>query len=192
MRKIPMMVAASGLALALAACGNTTEQRSATGGAGGAVAGALVGGPVGAVVGGVGGAAASSQLDEPIDEKVGELTDDSARSGSTGGRTTASASSSGMSAGEIRQVQQALNERGYSLAVDGVWGPNTRDAVRRFQRTNGMEATGRVDRQTMAALQTNGGNAGQQPTSGSSATGNSGATGNTGPAGGMNQDQQNQ
>jgi len=41
------------IALGAAACGQTTEQRAATG----AVAGAVVAGPVGAAVGGVAGAA---------------------------------------------------------------------------------------------------------------------------------------
>ena len=53
-----------GMAVALAACGSNTEQRSATGAGSGAVAGALVGGPVGAVVGaaagGAGGAGVSA------------------------------------------------------------------------------------------------------------------------------------
>jgi hypothetical protein len=41
------------IALAVAACGQTIEQRAATG----AIAGAVVAGPVGAAVGGVAGAA---------------------------------------------------------------------------------------------------------------------------------------
>src|SRR5919197_4212033 len=52
------------VALALAGCGSTTEQRSATGAGSGVVAGALVGGPVGAAVGGVAGGAGGPALDE--------------------------------------------------------------------------------------------------------------------------------
>ena len=48
------------IVLATAACGQTIEQRAATG----AIAGAVVAGPVGAVVGGAAGAAAS-QPDKP-------------------------------------------------------------------------------------------------------------------------------
>lgn len=47
------LLAASGVALSLAACGHTIEQKAATG----AVAGAVVGGPVGAAVGGAAGTA---------------------------------------------------------------------------------------------------------------------------------------
>jgi hypothetical protein len=50
-------VGALGLGLLLAGCGDTTEQKAASGALGGAAAGAVIGGPVGAVVGaGVGGA----------------------------------------------------------------------------------------------------------------------------------------
>ena len=55
MRKTLSLLAIAGAALALAACGHTTEQRAASG----AVAGAVVGGPVGAAVGGAAGAAVS-------------------------------------------------------------------------------------------------------------------------------------
>lgn len=47
------LMALAGLALVLAACGHTMEQRAASG----AVAGAVVGGPVGAAVGATAGAA---------------------------------------------------------------------------------------------------------------------------------------
>lgn len=56
--------------LLLAACGDTTEQRAATGGLGGAAAGAAVGGPAGAVVGGAAGAGAGAVLDEGVDDTV--------------------------------------------------------------------------------------------------------------------------
>jgi outer membrane lipoprotein SlyB len=45
------MLCASGLLLSVAACGHTTEQKTATG----AAAGLMVGGPVGAAVGGAAG-----------------------------------------------------------------------------------------------------------------------------------------
>jgi hypothetical protein len=54
----------------LAACGQSVEERSATGALGGAAAGAVVGGPVGAVVGGAAGAGAGAVLDEGVDQKA--------------------------------------------------------------------------------------------------------------------------
>lgn len=53
MRTTFNLLAVAGAALALVACGHTTEQKAATG----AVAGAVVGGPVGAAVGGAAGTA---------------------------------------------------------------------------------------------------------------------------------------
>jgi len=56
MRSTLVLIAA---ALALTACGHTTEQKAATG----AVAGAVVAGPVGAAVGGAAGAVAGKATD---------------------------------------------------------------------------------------------------------------------------------
>ena len=58
--------------LLVAACGDSSEDRIATGGLGGAAAGALVGGPVGAIVGGGVGVAGGAALDESVDEKVSD------------------------------------------------------------------------------------------------------------------------
>ena len=57
-----------GSAVLLGACGQTTEERAATGGLGGAATGAVVGGPAGAVVGGAAGAGAGAVMDEGADE----------------------------------------------------------------------------------------------------------------------------
>jgi outer membrane lipoprotein SlyB len=51
MRRAFALLAATGALVGLAACGHTTEQKTASG----AVAGAVVGGPVGAAVGGAAG-----------------------------------------------------------------------------------------------------------------------------------------
>jgi peptidoglycan hydrolase-like protein with peptidoglycan-binding domain len=52
-----------------------------------------------------------------------------------------------------RGVQvQALQRNLGGLAVDGVFGPKTTEAVRRFQRANGLKVDGIVGRQTWAAL----------------------------------------
>jgi osmotically inducible lipoprotein OsmB len=53
--------------LALAACGDTTEERAATGALRGAVTGTVVGGPVGAAVGAAAGAATSTVVGKAID-----------------------------------------------------------------------------------------------------------------------------
>ena len=58
-----------------------------------------------------------------------------------------------LSRDEVRQVQTALNNNGDKVArVDGRWGPNTRDALRRFQQSKGIQASGQLDQQTVADL----------------------------------------
>lgn len=60
MKRTLVTLALAMSALAVAACGQTIEQRAATG----AIAGAVVAGPVGAAVGGAAGAAVG-QADKP-------------------------------------------------------------------------------------------------------------------------------
>lgn len=55
--------------------------------------------------------------------------------------------------GTIRAAQQALNDRGYNAGpVDGLMGPKTEGAIRKFQSSTGLPATGRLDSATVAAL----------------------------------------
>jgi hypothetical protein len=50
------------------------------------------------------------------------------------------------------EIQQALNNHGANLTVDGITGPNTRAALSAFQRDAGLPITGRADEETLAAL----------------------------------------
>jgi peptidoglycan hydrolase-like protein with peptidoglycan-binding domain len=53
----------------------------------------------------------------------------------------------------VQSAQQSLNEKGFDAgAPDGQWGPKTEDAVRNFQSANGLQLTGQLDSQTIAAL----------------------------------------
>jgi peptidoglycan hydrolase-like protein with peptidoglycan-binding domain len=61
-------------------------------------------------------------------------------------------SSGGYDTSLVRAVQQSLNDRGFVVAVDGLWGSNTQVALHRFQQAQGMQGTGELDPQTMAAL----------------------------------------
>lgn len=152
---------ALGVVLALGACGTSTTERAATGGAGGAVAGALVGGPVGAVIGGAAGAGAGSTLNEDAGKKARDLVNGG--SGPTGSARSTGGNSPAMSPGRVRSVQQALNDKGASLKVDGVWGRHSRQALSDFQKNQGLTVSGRLDKETSDKLGLpQGGNGGHQ------------------------------
>ena len=53
----------------------------------------------------------------------------------------------------IAEIQRLLAARGYyDGAIDGLAGPKTRSAIRRFQRDSGLAATGVIDRSLTRAL----------------------------------------
>jgi peptidoglycan hydrolase-like protein with peptidoglycan-binding domain len=152
------------LALALGGCStwqnmDRSEKGTAVGATGGAIVGAAVGGPVGAAVGaGVGGYAGHYET------QPGGL----ASSNGTGtryGRTAGSGTRYSQNTEEIRSIQQALNDHGYNVgAVDGHMGPNTQDALRRFQEAQNLPQTGEPDARTLAALGVSGQAAYRAPT----------------------------
>ncbi|HTI86396.1 MAG TPA: peptidoglycan-binding domain-containing protein [Alphaproteobacteria bacterium] len=152
-----LLLAPLGLALLVAACGETTGERATTGAAGGAVTGAAIGGPVGAVVGGGVGAAGGAYRPE-VDQKTNEVAQNatSTTSGSTAQNRRArgaAASSGGVSHDQVRQAQTALQKAGYYHGkIDGLYGPQTRAAVRDYQAKENLSQTGRLDRTTMQHL----------------------------------------
>jgi peptidoglycan hydrolase-like protein with peptidoglycan-binding domain len=51
------------------------------------------------------------------------------------------------------EVQRVLSELGYDVGqLDGKMGPKTKDAVRKFQKDEGLAVNGQLDRKTLAAL----------------------------------------
>ncbi|HTZ36829.1 MAG TPA: peptidoglycan-binding domain-containing protein [Stellaceae bacterium] len=60
---------------------------------------------------------------------------------------------------EVQQAQQQLKSQGlYRGAVDGIDGPGTRMALRRFQKEQGLRQSAQLDQQTLDRL--NGANSG--------------------------------
>jgi peptidoglycan hydrolase-like protein with peptidoglycan-binding domain len=53
----------------------------------------------------------------------------------------------------VRELQQALKDRGHNIQVDGIFGPETHQRVRAFQAAKGAKIDGVVGPETLAALQ---------------------------------------
>jgi peptidoglycan hydrolase-like protein with peptidoglycan-binding domain len=81
-------------------------------------------------------------------QKMSDRVQDGARAGTASNPGTPDA-------GRIKQIQQALKDKGaYSGPVDGVMGPKTRDAIRSFQKANNLRVTAEesMDDETRRAL----------------------------------------
>jgi peptidoglycan hydrolase-like protein with peptidoglycan-binding domain len=52
----------------------------------------------------------------------------------------------------VMKIQRALNMHGAHLKVDGSWGPMTMKALAAFQKSHGLEASGHVNKATLAKL----------------------------------------
>lgn len=53
----------------------------------------------------------------------------------------------------VAQMQQKLNDQGFDAGqVDGLWGPNTSAALRRYQAKNNLRQSGKLDPSTLGAL----------------------------------------
>lgn len=69
------------------------------------------------------------------------------------GEALAAYSERGASGEEVRRIQERLIRWGYlSGEADGIYGPQTEEAVRYFQRSNGLAADGIAGPDTLAAL----------------------------------------
>lgn len=53
----------------------------------------------------------------------------------------------------VKKLQHALNEKGYCLTADGIFGNRTLEAVKAFQKANGLMVDGIVGKKTWAVLQ---------------------------------------
>jgi peptidoglycan hydrolase-like protein with peptidoglycan-binding domain len=60
----------------------------------------------------------------------------------------------------IRQAQEQLSSKGHAVQADGKLGPKTQAAVKEFQQSEGIQASGRLDQETLAALGVSEGSAG--------------------------------
>ena len=59
----------------------------------------------------------------------------------------------GLTGREMLELQRALADGGYyGGALDGAWGPLTRDALLRYQQRSGLRPTGQADARTLNRL----------------------------------------
>jgi peptidoglycan hydrolase-like protein with peptidoglycan-binding domain len=71
------------------------------------------------------------------------------------------------SATKVKDAQQALQQAGlYKGKVDGKFGPQTKAAVKEFQKENGLKPTARLDSATMKKLSQAGSAGGGMPSGG--------------------------
>jgi len=90
----------------------------------------------------------SGESDTPVGE--GRFSDPS-----KAGRSSRPASEASGTGGQqdIRQAQEALKNQGHDPGpIDGVMGPQTRQALRAFQSSNGLKQTGMLDADTKQKL----------------------------------------
>jgi len=158
------MMAALGLALALAGCGQTSSERTTGGAAAGAATGAGVGalaGPVGALAGaavGAGAGALAGATTSPQEVNLGRppWTNPEARVPGVGPDNRPTRGSIRAS-DSVRQAQRELADRGHNPGpADGIWGAQSGRAARDFQRANNLAESGRLDVGTVDALRIGG------------------------------------
>lgn len=89
----------------------------------------------------------ASSLQEALDKEAKERAVLSERLDALTGKYKPTAKSS------VKQVQVALQNAGYDPgAIDGLMGSRSRKAIRDFQRDNGLEITGKIDKATWEKL----------------------------------------
>jgi peptidoglycan hydrolase-like protein with peptidoglycan-binding domain len=150
------IIAVVALGALTAACGSDTQQRAASGGLAGLGVGALVGGPIGAIVGGAAGAAGGWAMPEGADTlalnamHMGKT----AASGALSEVGLASSGSSQPSQGHlVRDAQHELQREGlYHGQIDGVLGPETKQAIAAYQAREGLQQTATLDQDTVERM----------------------------------------
>jgi peptidoglycan hydrolase-like protein with peptidoglycan-binding domain len=101
---------------------------------------------------------------------------DSGRSRSTQSSARGSAATA-QSNTQTTQIQQALKAKGYDPgAINGVMGSQTQEALRKFQKENGLQVTGTVDAQTAKALGVSASASGSSSPARDSSSGSSGSS----------------
>lgn len=104
------------------------------------------------------------------------------QTGSKGSQAASSQNDQGMQTDNkafVTEVQEKLQQQGFykNAKIDGIWGPDTENALRDFQKQHNLPATGRLDTATIQALNLTGNSTSYGMNSNN---GGSGGQGNTG------------
>lgn len=85
-----------------------------------------------------------------------ELSQDEAQFDPGQGQQQASAMPPGVpapvDASMVRELQQALNQQGHDLQTDGIWGPETHQALTEYQNQQGIQGNGQINLATAEQL----------------------------------------
>ena len=100
--------------------------------------------------------ASGTQQQMPADQDLNGSTSGSSNTNAampgTSGENGTDSMAATKSPEEVQKVQTALNQKGERVKVDGIWGPQTQQALRDFQKKNGLQASGQLDDETMQKL----------------------------------------
>jgi peptidoglycan hydrolase-like protein with peptidoglycan-binding domain len=127
--------------------------------------------------------AACGMSDRDRDSGRSRAGESSARAPALTGQAAAGAQSSA----QTTQIQQALKAKGFDPGkIDGVMSSQTQEALRKFQKANGLQVTGTVDAQTAKALgvSTSASGSRESGAGSGSSSGSSGSSGSRGSSGG--------
>jgi peptidoglycan hydrolase-like protein with peptidoglycan-binding domain len=141
------------LAMSLAACGSTQEDRGLSGAGIGAAAGAVVGAVTGLsiVQGVVIGAVAGGATGLLTDKSQVNLGDPVWKKGDKAEAEKAQASAGSET---VRDIQSGLGKLGYDAGpADGKTGPKTRAAIRQYQERNSLLVDGQPSDALLAHIQ---------------------------------------
>jgi peptidoglycan hydrolase-like protein with peptidoglycan-binding domain len=111
-----------------------------------------------------GAASGSSSTPAATEKSSGASASAEKSSGAAASASTSQAQSSDL----VKQAQQKLSQGGHKVQADGVMGPKTQAALKEFQQAKGIEASGELNKDTLAALGVSG-----EVTTGSAAIGGS-------------------
>ncbi len=73
----------------------------------------------------------------------------------TGANMTNNINPNTLTSAQIMQIQQTLRNDGFSVNVDGVWGPQMTTALGQFQTAHGVTSSGTLTAQTVTDLGVN-------------------------------------